>query len=158
VGREDDRFSLVLVARVDAAPAAVWATLTDYPNLHRLSEAVLESAEMPPDGAGGHLVHTLSHVCVWIFCKDLEHLQRVMETPPYRLEADSVPDDSDFTHGYTRWEMTPQDGGTRFEFTTRLVPDFWVPPLLGPYLIQQGLRSTALDALQGLEREAGTKP
>ena len=65
-----------------------------------------------------------------------------------------MPEGSDFTYGYTRWVLTPEADGTRFELTTRLVPGFWVPPLLGALLIQRGLRSTALDALQGLEREA----
>ncbi len=158
VTRVDDRFSLVLNAHLQVPPDAVWNTLTDYPNLHRLSESVLQSLELPRDGAGGHLVYTLSHVCVWIFCKDLEHLQRVSEAGSGLLEADSVPEGSDFTYGHTRWVLTPEAGGTRFELTIRLEPDFWVPPLLGPFLIQSGLRSTALDALQGLEREALSRP
>jgi hypothetical protein len=158
VSRDGDSYTLVLNARLSVPRDAAWRALTDYPNLHRLSEAVLQSRELPPDGAGGHLVYTFSHVCVWIFCKDLAHLQRVSEMGPGRLEADSVPEGSDFVRGFTRWVLTPRDGGTDFEFSTRLVPDFWVPPLLGPYLIQSGLRSTALDALQGLERAAASQP
>lgn len=157
VFRDEDRFSLILDARLDASLDAVWGVLTDYPNLHHLTEAVLHSRELPPDGAGGRLVYTLSHVCVWIFCKDLEHIQRMREAGTGRLEADSVPHGSDFSHGHTSWVLTQEQGGTRFVLATRLVPDFWVPPLLGPLLIQRGLRSTALDTLKGLEREARSR-
>jgi hypothetical protein len=44
--------------------------------------------------------------------------------------------------------------GTRLELTSELRPAFWVPPLVGPYLVKRGLMSTARDALDGLEREA----
>lgn len=158
VARDGGLFQLQLDAHLAAPPEMVWATLTDYPNLHRLSRAVQLSEELGTDPDGSHRVRTLSHVCVWIFCRDLEHVQRFRHSGPRRLEADSVPELSDFAFGFTRWSLLPENGGTRLELTSRLRPAFWVPPLLGPLLIQRGLRSTTLDALRGLEREAGPRP
>ena len=155
--RSDGLYQLQLDAHLAAPPEMVWATLTDYPNLHRLSRAVQLSEELGTDPDGSHWVRTLSHVCVWIYCRDLEHVQRIRREGMGRLEANSVPELSDFAFGFAQWSLLPENGGTRMEFTARLRPAFWVPPLLGPFLIRQGLQSTALDALQGLEREARRK-
>jgi hypothetical protein len=154
VARDANLFKLNLNAYLDAPPDAVWATLTDYPNLHRLAEAVQLSEVIGSNSDGSRLVHTRSHICVWIFCRDLEHVQRMRDDVPGRLQAHSVPEQSDFAYGFARWLLLPQGSGTRFKLTAQLRPDFWVPPVLGPYLIEQGLRNTALEALQGLEREA----
>jgi hypothetical protein len=75
---------------------------------------------------------------------------------PGRLEADTVPRLSDFSYGFTQWDLAPEGNGTRFELRTELRPAFWVPPLLGPMLIEQGLKNSALEALEGLERESRT--
>ncbi len=157
VARDGGLFQLHLDAHLAAPLEMVWATLTDYPNLHRLSRAVQISEELGTDPDGSYRVHTLSHVCVWIFCRNLEHVQRFRHNGQGRLEADSVPELSDFAFGFTRWSLLPENGGTRMELSARLRPAFWVPPMLGPLLIRQGLRGTTLDALQGLEREAKLK-
>lgn len=158
VARRDDLYRLTLDAHVAAPPAAVWAALTDYPNLHRLSSAVRRSDDLGPDAGGHHLVHTLSHVCVFIFCKNLEHLQRMHPRAPDRLWADSVPEGSDFAYGRMQWDLAAEGRGTRFRLEADLRPAFWVPPILGPLLVGQGLRGYALDALEGLEREALARP
>jgi hypothetical protein len=155
VVREGASFQLRLDAHVRAPLAAVWATLTDYPNLHRLSAAVLASEVLGTEADGVTRVRTLSHLCVWIFCRDIVHVLRMRQSAPGVLEADSDPEGSDFAFGVTRWTLAGETGGTRLRLATVLRPSFWVPPLLGPYLVQRGLRHAAADALQGLEREAG---
>ena len=155
MSREGNLFQLELVAQLAAPTTAVWATLTDYPNLHRLSPALQLSEVVASSTDGSHRVRTLSHICVWIFCGDLEHLQRMRRSrPPGRLVAQSLPEGSDFDFGLARWILRPEADGTRLHFVARLQPSFWVPPLLGPILVQEGLRNTALEVLQGLEREA----
>jgi carbon monoxide dehydrogenase subunit G len=158
VHRHDDLYQVRLDAHVAAPQAAVWAALNDYPDLHRLSEAVSSSEDLGPDAAGRHLVHTLSHVCVWILCKDIEQVQRMRPEDGNRLEADTLPEHGDLAYGHMQWDLASEPGGTRLRFTAEVRPGFWVPPLLGPPMVSRGLRSYALDALRGLEREAGRRP
>jgi len=157
VTREQQLYRIHLEARIAAPTRELWTALTDYPNLHRLSPAIKSSQVLGTDPDGGQRVHTLSQVCVWIFCRDLEHVQRFRSPGPRRLEAHSVPELSDFSFGVSHWTLVPQPRGTRLEFSARLQPAFEVPPLLGPLLVQQGLRNTTLEVLQGLEREAGRR-
>ncbi len=158
VQRQGDLFLLRLDARLSASMDIVWQKLTDYPRLHRLSTAVLESRVLDAGTADNPLVYTRSHVCVWIFCKDIEHTQRMRRVTKGHLEADSLSQGSDFSYGYTRWVLTPEGTVTRFQLVTELRPTFWVPPLIGPVLVERGLRGTTLEALQGLEREALAHP
>ena len=154
VSRDANLFQLTLKAYLDVPSDAVWATLTDYSNLHRLAKAVQLSEVLGSHSDGSQVIRTRSHVCVWIFCRDFEHVQRMYDREPGHLQADSLPEQSDFAYGFTRWLLIPQGEGTRFVLTSELRPDFWVPPVLGPYLIKRGLLNTALEALRGLEREA----
>jgi hypothetical protein len=147
-------FRLRLDAHLAAPLEAVWAVLTDYPNLHRLADAVKVSELVGTEPGGVERVRTLTHVCVWLICKDVEHVLRMRAIRPGVLEADSVPELSNFSFGFTRWRLSSEPMGTRLELTSELRPAFWVPPLLGPYLVKRGLMSTARDALRGLEREA----
>jgi hypothetical protein len=158
VEHRDDFYHLDLDARVAAPPGAVWATLTDYPRLHRLSPAVRSSTDLGQDLQGYHLVHTLSHICVWIFCRDLEQVQRMQPGPGWRLQADHLPERSDFAFGQMRWRLAPEGTGTRFHLSARLRPSFRVPPLLGPLVVRQGLRGYALEALAGVEQTALERP
>jgi hypothetical protein len=154
VDQRENLFRLHLLAHVQAPFGSTWGTLTDYPNLYRLTPAVKLSEVLGQDPDGSTLVRTRSRVCVWIFCKTLQLVQRMRQPALGRLEAVTVPRLSDFAYGHTSWHLAPEGDGTRFELRTELRPVFWVPPLVGPMLIEQGLKDSALQALEGLERES----
>lgn len=156
VERRDDLFLLWLDARLAAPAEVVWRTLNDYPRLHRLSEAVEESRVLEI-GDDGTVVHTRANVCVWIICKEIEHTQHMRQISEYRLEADSIPETSDFSYGFTRWIVADEGQASRLTLYTELRPAFWVPFLIGPLMVKSGLRGSAMDAIEGLEREARSR-
>ena len=55
------------------------------------------------------------------------------------IEALTVPALSDFRRGIYRWRLQSENGATRMQFTALLEPDFWVPPVIGPWLIKRKL-------------------
>jgi hypothetical protein len=157
VSRRGDRFGLSMVAWVDAPRNAVWSALTAYPQLCRLAKAVRRSDLLDSEADGRPLLYTRSRVCIWVFCREFLHVQRMLEYAPKRLEADTVPDLSDFAFGRTLWDLGDAGPRTRFELNAELRPGFWVPPVIGPILVKQGLESSALEALEGLERAARSR-
>ncbi len=152
VERQGDLYRLSMSATLDAPPDAVWRTLKRYDCLHRLTEAVQRSETLQWFDAETSLVQTHSRVCVWIFCKHLQHVQYMQVINPGELKAVSLDAFSDFHQGLASWRLLPEGEGTRMLFQSQMEPDFWVPPLIGPLMIEQGMRSTALETLSGLEQ------
>ena len=73
------------------------------------------------------------------------------------LHADVIPSESDFKYGHADWRMTVEGKGSRLLFSAALTPDFWVPPLIGPYVIKKKMREEAIETVLGLERLAANQ-
>ena len=74
------------------------------------------------------------------------------------ITAVVVPKLSDFQHGYARVNIWQEPTGTRVLIRSEVRPDFWIPPIIGPWLIKRKLRSEALETVQNLERVALPAP
>lgn len=145
-------------ARLDAKPAEVYAVLTDYRALPRINPAIRSVRVLPPSqGAGGRTrVATVTRACVWFYCKVVHQVQRMTATPPHRVQAVIVPSQSDFRSGHAQWTVERCGQSACLTFHARLQPDFWVPPLIGPWIIQHKLRDEALITARGIERLANS--
>lgn len=145
VDYKDRTYSLQLSADVQTATDLVYQAMTDYDHLDRLAQAITESREISPD-----VVQLKLHGCFLLFCFDKIQTQKITASP---LTATGVilPEQSDFKSGWTKWTLTPTTTGTHIELETQFVPDFWVPPVIGTYLIQRATRRQALDTVQTLE-------
>ena len=68
-----------------------------------------------------------------------------------------LPQMSDLRYGLARWRMSACADDRRrtcLEFKAELEPDFWVPPLIGPWLIQRKLHQEAIVTAEGIEKLA----
>ncbi|WP_297527345.1 SRPBCC family protein [Thiohalobacter sp.] len=139
-----------------AAPAGRLRTLlTDYPHLDRINPSIHTSEVLAGAGPGRDRVRTVAKVCVAIFCKEIEQVQDLEVAPDGSINATVRPKQSDFRYGFARWRFEEDAAGTRMRFVSEIEPAFWVPPLIGPWLIQRALRAEALESIHNLERLAG---
>jgi len=156
VEQEGRDYRVAMEAVLEAPMLEVWRRLTDYPELKLLSPAIEVSevlGELAPDR---HRVRTQSRLCVFIFCKDIVHVQIVHQVAVGDLRAEIEASHSDFEHGKLHWRLREQQGATRLIFTAALRPAFAVPPLIGPWAVKRVLRQEALAIVIGLERMAGS--
>jgi hypothetical protein len=71
------------------------------------------------------------------------------------VRADVVPDGSDFRHGFLRWSIHDIDNGkSHVVFEAVMEPDFFVPPLIGGFLVRKALGRQARATAENLVREA----
>jgi len=70
------------------------------------------------------------------------------------LHAEVLPAQSDFSYGRADWQFRPAGTSTHLRFSAELEPAFWVPPLLGPWLVERSLREEAERTSAGIERLA----
>lgn len=149
VSSQDGEYSVHVQATVARAHAEVWALLTDYDHLTRLSDAIKESRRVPDDDRV--LVDTITRSCRLFFCRTVRHRQLVEESPPDRVVATTVAEHSDLREGEVVWLITAVGEQTRIDYYMTMRPAFFVPPLIGPAMVRAALREEAEALIAGLE-------
>jgi hypothetical protein len=140
VTHSDGRYHLLIRARIDAPSDTVYRAITDYSNLAAINPDIEVSELLETTSSGISTVHTVIHVCILVFCKQVEQLQQVTYPDSDTIEAVIVPAGSDFRSGFARWQLSsPTAATTELQFVETFEPDFWVPPVIGPWLIQRKL-------------------
>ena len=145
-------YTLSLEAWISSPVSKVHHMLTDYTHLELVNPAVKKSYIIETYNPDYHRVHTLIEACVVFFCKRLIQVWDVEHQSDHIIMATIVPELSNFRSGNANWVLREESGGTRLRFTTQLEPSFWVPPLIGPWLISYKLRKEVLESVNNLER------
>ncbi|GAB4509459.1 MAG: hypothetical protein Tsb0026_09760 [Sulfuricaulis sp.] len=144
-GRYTVSFEVVL----DAPRDRVWQIMTDYERLPRVSKIITESRALKQEDANRHRVGVTLEACVLIFCKAVKRMVDIEARPKTEILVTEVPDQSDFREGSERWQVMAEGQKTRLNYTAELVPDFFIPPLIGPvvvkYFLRREIRLTALE-------------
>ncbi|HEX7381273.1 MAG TPA: SRPBCC family protein [Nevskiaceae bacterium] len=158
VTREGSRYDLDLKLRVAVSASQAWSVLTDFDALPEI-DPIVKQARTRPGADDEHLeLATVVRACVLWLCRDLRELQRVTLQPDASggsLEAVVVPAGSDFRAGHARWRVTPCRGDAAaacMHFRAWMVPDFWIPPWIGRWLLEQRLRQEGSVLGAGIER------
>ncbi len=154
VERQGSAYALYAEMVVDAPPGAVYRLLSDYDRLEQLSTLVKEAELLDSPAEHHHRVHTVAELCVLIFCGEVDQVQDVYEVPGREILALTVPEQSNLEEGVIHWRLQPTESGTRLSVYTRLVPDFWVPPLIGPWAVKRALSSQVVETAENIERLA----
>lgn len=141
-------------ALVNVSEPRVRELLTDYNNLGKLNPAIEVSEIIKTREPGDYQVLTETEACVWFYCKRIHQVQDVIESYDGSVTATVIPELSDFRNGYARLNLWQEPGGTRVLIRSEVEPDFWIPPLIGPWLIKRKLQSEALETVRNLERVA----
>lgn len=154
----DNRYGVDLTVALEATASAAYAVMTDYPNLVAINPAVVSATPLAGAPAGATRLATHVRVCVAWFCRDLHQVQDMRAAPTAsgggQLQATVLPDRSDLRFGEARWTIWPCEAGACLRFVTTIEPDFWVPPLIGPWIIKRKLREEAIQTAQGIETAA----
>lgn len=156
VGQRGSFYVVEVDAQIDAQAERLRALITDYENLDRLSDSILESEIRETYSPVRHSVFTFSRVCVAIFCRDLEQVQLVEQRADGDIVMTIPPDQGDFSRGSARWHFEAARSGTRMRFHSELEPAFWVPPVIGPLLIRHALRRETRESIEKLQALAVT--
>jgi hypothetical protein len=144
-------YRLSITARVDAPLAVVYQSMTDFTNLSAINPSIEESQVLASEDARRQRVRSVIKVCILVFCKRVEQVQDVNLIDSRTLEATMVPGAGDFHSGLARWEFTPDGDGTVLHFTEVFEPDFWVPPVIGPWLIEKKLVNEVAETAMYIE-------
>ena len=147
-------YRLVSDAYIDAPREAIFEVLTDYERFGRISSAYTDYGFMEPAADGVPIVYTTMKGCVWFFCVSMRRVERMETRSPGFIRTDTLPEQSDFKSSVSEWTLTPEAGGTKMTYRLMMEPDFWVPPLIGPWVLKQRLARGGTGAVNRIERLA----
>jgi hypothetical protein len=156
VERQRGRYSLEANARLDATPESIYAVLTDFDDnaYSRISRAYKESRYLAPAADGTPVVYTRMEGCMLWHCMTIERTERLETDAPRWIKSTALPEGSNFKHSTSEWVLEPEGDGTMMTYTLEMEPDFFVPPIIGPWYLKRTLSQGGLRAVTRIERLA----
>jgi hypothetical protein len=154
----DERYTIVSEVRIAVPVAAVRQMLMDLNHLDRINRSIEDSKILHVYSEGHYRVRTVINACVLFYCKRMVQVQDVQQLDDGDIVATVVPGLSDFRYGVARWTLRQDGDATRLRFDAEVEPSFWIPPLIGPWLIGQKFHSEALESAENMERLAQGDP
>lgn len=151
---EDKRYRLYSETTFAVGPRALYELLTDYEKFEKFTSAIVESYNLAPDADGRPGFFTRMEGCALLFCKSFIRHGYLVLTPISEIVAIADPEESDFKFSRERWQIIANGGGTLLIYDFEMEPDFWIPPVIGPYFIQRALKNGAIRAVRRIERLA----
>jgi len=135
VVREDARYHVAFDVLLDAPTERVWQRLTDYDHLDRLSDTVVETRVLTSEGNKRRVLIVL-RPCVLIFCRRIQRTVDVTLLPDGQILSLADPTNSDFRFSLERWQVQAEGQRTRLRYWAEFEPNFFMPSLLGAWLIR----------------------
>ncbi len=138
-------------ALIDAEPARTRELLSDYRQWRRLSDTLSEVQLMRTFPDGRQRIRLRFHSCMLFFCKTIQHTKDVVIHSNGDIVTTMVPEHSDFSSGWERWRFRAEHNKTRLIYHAVLEPTFYVPPLIGPWILKSTLSRTLTVTANRLE-------
>ena len=151
VARDAGVFNISAEFLTDVQPESVLSGLSDYQNFKQLNPSIQESVVLKRLDSSNAEVRIVIRTCILIFCADLTQVQ-IFTIGDRELQATIIPDQSDFRSGRVHWRFKSEGVGTNVSLDAQLEPDFWIPPIIGLFLVKRYLSKQALTTLNAIER------
>ena len=147
-------YHIRLEMMLDAEASLLRAVLTDYAHVYRLNPSIVESRLLNPPDREAVRVRTRIESCVAMYCIDLVSVVDVREQPSGDLWAVVIPELSTFRSGSAIWQIRRERGGSRVIYDAQMVPDCFIPPVIGRRVVVEKLVEETMTTFDRLERMA----
>ena len=151
---EDGHYFMDSEIWFDAGQEAVFNVFLDWDLAVDFSSVIIESKNVGPDEHGGMGFYIHNRGCILFFCKSARRNGSVTSEAFTVIRAVADPELSDFDLSEETWTFQAADEGTIVRYALKMKPSFWIPPLIGPYLMKKKLRDDGSDAFNRIERIA----
>ena len=156
VKRQRGRYSLEAEAQLAATPESIYAVLTDFDDnaYARISRAYKESRYLEPAADGTPIVYTRLEGCALWHCMSLERTERLETRAPHWIKSTTLPEGSNFKYSTSEWTLERDGENTKMTYKLEMEPDFFVPPVVGPWYLKRTLSQGGQRAVMRIERLA----
>jgi hypothetical protein len=163
IKKETNLYHMHINATVNADVDNVIRIITDYENLPLINPYLKESRLLENPEDERTTVNMLTEICVLFLCYSIRHIQTFHTIDNGILFSRIIPGKSDFQAGWMRWEIKEIDSNkispvTKIILDIEMVPDFFVPPVIGPYQIKKIMLEMTRATIINLEKNAKINP
>ena len=151
VDREDGVYTLQSVVWFDADIHSVYHVFLDWDLSEQFSSIVVESRSTGSEETGDLGFYTRNRACIVWFCKSVERIGSIEHEPFRLIKATVDPEQSDFHLSNEVWQFEEEAEGTLIRYQLEMRPKFWIPPVIGPYVLKKKMRDDGVDALDRIE-------
>jgi len=155
VTHNDGTYLVKFVALLEASPEQVFKAASDFKNYNLLSPSVTKSEIVEYRPSDQLRVKLSMRSCVVMFCKTLYKVSEVNLTPISMISFIVIPSLSSFE------EMSEElvlvrvpERKTRLHYIATVDPDFFIPPVIGPWLAEKFIKRELTISTQRIELEA----
>ena len=143
-------FEVTASGAVKAAPEAVWKVLTNYEGMPEFVPDLEKTKVL--SRTGNRVIIEQSGVARFLFLSRTIHLVvQAHEEPTTAIDISLVTGDMKVYS--CRWQMTAlPDGGTRIDYSGKMVPKFYVPGMLGSNIIRRDIERMMSAVLERLDK------
>ncbi len=138
----------------DVGREAIFEVFLDWDFAEEYSSIIVEAKNVGPDEFGGMGYYIHNRGCILFFCKTALRNGSVTSERYDFIHAIADPETSDFELSEETWTFQTRDDGTIVRYELKMKPDFWIPPLIGPYMMKRKLRNDGGDAIDRIEQIA----
>jgi carbon monoxide dehydrogenase subunit G len=146
----DDVVSVSSRIHINAPPARVWKTITDYDNLSNYLPKVMESHIVERNGNEITLDQT-GKTGIFIFEKVVHFRLKLRENFPESVSFEQISGDFLVYQGEWLLETSSAIQGTLLSYNAKLKPLFFAPPILVSFVQRQDLPSIMMAHKQRAE-------
>jgi len=142
-------FEVTASGSVKATPEAVWKVLTNYEGMPEFVPDLKKNKVL--SRTGNRVIIEQSGVARFLFLSRTIHLVvQAHEEPMTAIDISLVTGDMKVYS--CRWQMTAlPEGGTRIDYSGKMVPKFYVPGMLGSNIIRGDIERMMSAVLQRLD-------
>ena len=154
VSNNGDTYHVSFDAAVKAPAQLVFEQLSDYAHLNRLSPVITAiTVEPAPDGKSDR-VRSMLQSCILLFCRKIAQVEDVTEPDNRTIVGHMVPGQGDFTDGDCMWRIADDGEWTRLHYEASRTIAFWIPAVIGPWIIKHTMREYLVSSVAALEQIA----
>jgi hypothetical protein len=154
VDYEGGLYSLESEVWFDVDRVTIFEVFLDWDIAGDFSSIIVEAKNVGPDEQGGMGYFIHNRACIMLFCMHARRNGSVTSQPYEFIRAVADPETSDFEVSEETWTFRDEDDGTIVRYELAMKPSFWIPPLIGPYLMKRKLRNEGGEAINRIERIA----
>ncbi|MBF0144849.1 MAG: hypothetical protein HQL84_01320 [Magnetococcales bacterium] len=152
VDHKENHYFILASTLVALSPQQVHAGIVDIEHLERLSSDIIDSRLIERKTKNRLIARMNLRSCIMVFCLERTLTETVI-IKDREIAFIITPAKNGFRSGWVRWKLLNSERGTRVLYTSELVPDFWVPPMVGPFLLTGKFRDNTIEVMERLEQQ-----